>query len=369
MKFTCDLKLLNEVVSNVSLAISSRSTIPALEGVLLECNHGQLTITGYDLEIGITKVINVNQSEPGSIVLNARLFSDILRKMPEGEIFVSSDEKFMTLIQSADTEFHILGMNREEYPDIPSIEDCDQLEMPEYLLKNMINQTLFAISMNDQTPVLTGSLFDISDGIMRVVSVDGYRVALRKEAIQTKENFSFIVPGKTLSELTKLLTDQEDQIATICVSDKHIIFEVNGYSVISRLLLGEYLDYQSAVPEGHGTRIVVDTRQLIQSIERTSIIINDRNKSPIKLETEGNTLNLTCESTIGQVNERCESEVQGSQIRIAFNNKYMLDALKHTECDQVYIDMNGSLSPIKIVPVEGDSFLFLVLPVRLKNGN
>ena len=369
MKFSCDLKILNEVVSNVSLAISSKSTIPALEGVLLQCNDGQLTITGYNLEIGITKTIQVNQQEEGSIVLNARLFSDILKKMPNQEIFIESDERFMTLIQGADTEFRILGMSREEYPDLPAVEDCTSFDLPEYLLKNMINQTLFAISVNEQTPILTGSLFDISNGTMHVVSVDGYRVALRREKVNIEKDISFIVPGKTLAELTKLLSDQQDQIAKIDVCEKHILFEVDGYTMISRLLLGEYLDYKSAIPDGFSTRIHVEDAVLAQSIERTSIIINDRNKSPIKLETEGDSLILSCESAIGKVNDRCEAQVEGNQIRIAFNNKYMIDALRHTECDEIYIDMNGPLSPIKIIPVEGDQFLFLVLPVRLKNEN
>lgn len=369
MKFKCELKTLNEVVTNVSLPISNKSTIPALEGVLLECDNNSLKLTGYDLDLGITKTIPVETLEPGAIVLNARLFSDILRKMPDEQITIQSDQKLLTTIQGVDTEFNILGMSRDEYPDMPSIDDSQSFTAPDYLLKNMIGQTLFAISVNDQTPVLTGSLFDLKNGEMSVVSVDGYRVALRKEKISADGSFSFVVPGKTLAEITKLLSDQEDAVTRVIVGSRHIIFETGGYFVISRLLEGEYLDYQSAIPQGHTTRLVADTRTVVQSIERTSIIINDRNKSPVKLVTEGSTINLTCESTIGKVSDRFEAAVEGDPIRIAFNNKYMIDALKHTECDQINIDINGPLSPIKIIPTEGDDFLFLVLPVRLKNEN
>lgn len=369
MKFKCDLKLLNEVVSHVSLPISNKSTIPALEGILLECENNNLKLTGYDLDLGITKTIQVETVEPGAIVLNARLFSDILRKMPDEQITITSDQKLLTRIEGMDTEFNILGMSRDEYPDMPAVDDSQGFTAPDYLLKNMINQTLFAISVNDQTPVLTGSLFDLNGGKMSVVSVDGYRVALRKENIASDTDVSFVVPGKTLAEITKLLSDQEEAMTRVSVGSRHIIFEINGYTVISRLLEGEYLDYKSAIPEGHTTRIVADTRTVVQSIERTSIIINDRNKSPVKLVTEGSTINLTCESTIGKVSDRFEATVEGDPIRIAFNNKYMIDALKHTECDQIYIDINGPLSPIKIIPTEGDDFLFLVLPVRLKNEN
>lgn len=289
--------------------------------------------------------------------------------MPGSEVLIESDDQFLTLIQGEGTEFHILGMSREEYPELPAVQDQNRFEMPEYLLKNMINQTLFAISQNDQTPVLTGCLFDLKDGMIRVVAVDGYRVAVRNEPLQFSQECSFIVPGKTLGEITKLLSDQQDRNAEVIICDKHIVFSVNGYRVISRLLQGDYLDYQSAIPQSQTTTIHVDTRLFTQSIERTSIIINDRNKSPIKMEVLETTLNLTCESPIGKASDFCAAQIEGEQLKIAFNNKFMIDALRHAECDELLILLNGPHSPIKIVPVEGDSFLFLVLPVRLKNDN
>lgn len=369
MKLTCEKSILSETVSNVSLSVSSRTTIPALNGILLECYGGSLKLTGYDLELGIYKTIDVNMMEEGSVVIDSKILNDILRKMPADEILIKTDKNLMTTICSGDAKFHIMGMSRDEYPDIPTIDDTESFSIKEHIFKNMISQTLFAISQNDQTPVLTGSLFDISGGEINVVSVDGYRVAIRREKIEDSLSTSFIVPGKTLVEIMKLLSDQEDQIANVNICNNHILFEINGYYTISRLLTGEFLDYKSAIPEGHTTRINVETDIISKSIERTSIIVNDRVKSPVKMESEGDVLCFSCESTIGNVNDRCEAKVEGERIRIAFNNKYMIDALKHTGYDDIYIDINGSLSPIKIIPPEGDSFLFLVLPVRLKNEN
>lgn len=369
MKFTCEKSILNETVSNVSLSISSRTTIPSLNGVLLECFGGTLKITGYDLELGIYKTIDVNMMNEGAVVIDSKILSDILRKMPDDEIQIETDNNLMTSIRSGNTEFHIMGMSRDEYPDLPSIEDSEKFSIKEHILKNMIFQTLFAVSQNDQTPVLTGSLFDIKDGVISVVSVDGYRVAIRREKIEEQIDTNFIVPGKTLIEILKLLTEQEDQIGNVNICNKHILFEINGYYIISRLLIGEFLDYISAIPTGFTTRINVKTNIITQSIERTSIIINDRNKSPVKMVSDENSLNFSCESTIGNVSDKCEAKLEGERIKIAFNNKYMLDALKHVDSEYVFIEINGSLSPIKIIPPEGDSFLFLVLPVRLKNEN
>lgn len=371
MKFTCNKKDLCEAVNNVLPAVSSKSSLVALEGILLECKSSGLSLTGYNLELGITKEVKVNSIETGSIILNASLFANIINKMPEGELCLKTDEKLLTVIECNDVEFTILGMNSLEYPDMPKISENKSFEISNFILKNMISQTLFAVSQTDQTPVHTGSLFDIKDGVLNIVSVDGYRLALRKEKINVSDNFKFVVPGKTLSEILRLLSrldsEDEDEKITISFSNKHISFMINGYIIISRLLEGEFLNYAAAIPNEIKTTVKIETREFLSSINRASIIINERAKSPIKCTFENGSIKIFCETAIGKINDAISAEIDGPDVKIGFNNKYMADALKNAESDKLLIQINGPLNPIKIVPVDDDSFLFLVLPVRLKN--
>ena len=370
MKFSCDKAILCEAVNNVLPAVSTKSTLIALEGILMKCQQNELSLTGYNLELGITKVIPVDSREDGSVILNAGLLSNILNKMPAGEVDISSDEKNLTVIHCSEVEFTILGMEAEEYPDMPVISGEREFSIAHHLLKNMISQTLFAVAQTDQNPVHTGSLFDIKDGVLNLVSVDGYRLALRKEKINVADDFKFVVPGRTLGEIVKLLSrlglDDEEQIL-LSVSNKHISFCADGYVVISRLLEGDFLDYNNAIPKDAQTRVTIDTKLFLDSINRASIIINERAKSPIRCTFEENGIKLFCETALGKINDAIPAEISGPEVKIGFNNKYMADALKCSECTRVVIEINGPVSPMKVVPVEDDSFLFLVLPVRLKS--
>ena len=372
MKFSCDKNSLCETINSVSLAVASKSTMVALEGILLKCNKNQLTLTGYNLELGIIKTIPVQSIEDGEIIINATLLSNIVNKMPEGEIVFTSDHKLLTVIRCHEVEFTVLGLNAEDYPEIPVISDETEFSLEPDVFKQMINQTLFAVAQTEQTPVYTGTLFDIADHTLSIVSVDGYRLAMKKEKIALDNSFQFVVPGKTLNEVQKLLTklsadEEEENNINIRVSSKHIIFELGGYRVISRLLEGDFLDYKNAIPKDSKTKVKVNTREFIDSINRASIIINDRAKSPIKCEFSENVVKLNCETTLGKVQDTFSAQIDGDDVKIGFNNKYMFDALKASECDEVLIEMNGPLSPMKVLPLEGDDFLFLVLPVRLKD--
>lgn len=370
MKFSCDKAALCETINNVILAVASKSTMIALEGILMKCENSTLTLTGYNLELGIIKSIPVKGEESGEIVLNASLLSNIVNKMPEGEISFSSDQRLLTIIRCADAEFTILGLSADDYPEIPAISNEKELSLPQDVFRSMISQTLFAVAQTEQTPIYTGSLFDVEPGQLSVVSVDGYRLAMKKEMIENVDTYQFVVPGKTLNEIQKLLAKfngEEENRVSLRVSSKHIIFEVAGYSIISRLLEGEFLDYRNAIPKECKTTATVSTRDFMNSINRASIIINDRAKSPIKCEFSQGVVRLNCETTLGKVQDSFLAEIEGADVKIGFNNKYMSDALKASECDKVLIEMNGPLSPMKVLPLEGDSFLFLVLPVRLKD--
>lgn len=372
MKFTCDKQNLSEAINNVLPAVSSKSTLIALEGILMNCHGKELSLTGYNLELGITKTIEVSGQEDGTIILNASLLSNIINKMPDGIVSMTTDEKLLTVIECNDVEFTILGLDAAEYPDMPVITGEKEFSLPHHLLKNMISQTLFAVAQTDQNPVHTGSLFDITDGVLNVVSVDGYRLALRKEKINVDETFKFVVPGKTLGEIVKLLSrlvlDDDEEKIVVSVTNKHISFCVSGYVVISRLLEGEFLDYQNAIPKDAQTIVTIETKPFLDSIGRASIIINERAKSPIRCTFADSGVKLFCETALGKINDALPAQIEGPEVKIGFNNKYMADALKNSECEKVVVRINGPVSPMVLVPTGGDdSFLFLVLPVRLKS--
>lgn len=258
-------------------------------------------------------------------------------------------------------------MSAEEYPELPNVQQQSDLVLKQGVLKSMIDQTLFAIATTDSKPVHTGSLFDIKDSCVTLVSVDGYRLALRCEPIVSDLTTQFIVPGKTLSEISKLLKEEEEEVYLV-VSSKHIVFRIGGYYVVSRLL-EDFLDYNAAIPKLSKTTVKVNTRSLTDAVERTSLLISDRLRSPIRLAVTEQTVQLNCSTTMGKAHDEVECEMTGEPVSMGFNNKYLLDALKASDCDMIKMEINGALSPMRVMPLEGESFLFLVLPVRVKNDD
>jgi len=373
MKINCDKITLNEAISNVMKAVSSRSTMPILEGILLRANNGRLSLVGYDLELGITTEIEANVQEPGEVVLSASYLYNIIRKMPGDRIVIECDDKLRTTIESGVTTFNILGLPPAEYPEIPIVSAEQSFTMKRSMLKNMIDMTLFAVSTADTRPVQTGSLFDISHREIKMVSVDGFRLALRKEPIDilAEKSFRFVVPGKTLSEVSKLIDynkKEEESKVSICFSGKHAIFDIDDYTIFTRLLEGEFLEYQNSIPEGSSTTVVADKRTLIDCIERTSLLITERLKSPLRCELADGIFKISCATTVGRSYDEMGCSMEGAPVEIGFNNRYLLDALKAADNDQVKLEISGALSPMKVIPIEGEHFLFLVLPMRLNRN-
>lgn len=366
MKISLSQKDLAEAVLNIQRAVSTKSTIPALEGILLSADNGNLCLSAYDMELGMKTGLEATVEEPGRIILNAKLFGDIVRKMPGETLFVDTDEKNTAIIHSGTSDFSIIGIPAEEFPEFPSVSETVSFKLSQPLLKSMIRQTLFAVADNDSKPVHTGSLFEISNNTLRVVSVDGYRLAIRTEPVVCGEEMKFVVPGKTLSELLKLLRDEEEDLE-VFVGRRHILFTIGNYMVISSLLEGEFLDYRAAIGGGTSTEIFVKTREFINSVERVSLLITDRLKSPVRVIFEENEIRLSCSTSIGRATDQLLCKTSGNRVEIGFNNRYLLDALRNSEGDEVRLLLNGELSPMKVLPVEGDSFLFLVLPVRMKS--
>lgn len=365
MNIICNKQLLVEAVSNVSRAVSSKSTLPVLEGVLLRAHDGKVYLTGYDLELAISTVIGAKVIEEGDIVLTARIFLDMIRRMVSDSVTITVDKKMLTVITGEGTEYTILGIPATEYPELPNVEHVNEVNIPQEVLKGMIEQTLFAVAVSDLNPVHTGSLFDIDGGEFRLVSVDGYRLALRREKIASEDKLYFVVPGKSLSEIGKLLKDDESE-AKINLSQRHMVMNIGSYNVISRLLEGEFLDYKASITGGGLTTIRINTHALINAIERASLLISDNIKSPLRMKFLEGTIKLHCSTALGKVYDEISCKQEGENVEIGFNSRYMLEALRASGCDEIKMTINGALSPIKLLPPEGESFLFLVLPVRLK---
>lgn len=366
MKFTCEKTKLVESLTNVQKAVVQKSPIAALEGILLSTRGNEIELCGYNTELGITTSISATVKKEGKIVLNAHLFTEIIRKLPSDLVEVEISENLTVKIISGQSHFELIGIDAKEFPSLPTVEGADCFELPVGILKGMIRQTIFAVSENDSKPVHTGTLFEIKNKTLTLVSVDGYRLAMRSEPIKEDLELKFVVPGKTLREVLRLLPDTDENLK-IAAGMRHIVFYVGDYSVVSRLLEGDFLDYKSTVPEKTTNKIVVNTQSLIDSIERVSLLITDRLKSPVKSLFSVNQIHLSCTTAIGKASDEISSQSDiTNELEIAFNNKYMTDALKNTDCDEIEIHLNGPLSPIKILPKDGNSFLFLVLPVRIK---
>lgn len=369
MKFSCEKALLQAAISTTSRAVSPKSSIPALEGILLEAGN-DLRLTGYNLETGIRTIVPADIREEGTLVLGARLFGEIVRKLPD-DIVTFQSENYMVNIKCGMSEFNILGTDPEEFPELPTVEYQNSLILPQSRLKAMISQTLFAVSDNESRPTHTGSLFEVDSNGLTIVSVDGYRLALRHEAIDKKEGaetFSFVVPGAALSEVEKICSDV-DEPASVTQGARHVMFKVGDTMLVSRRLEGEFLAYRQAIPRNNTIHVEGETRALLSSIDRVSLIISDKLKSPLRCVFDSNLLKISTKTAIGDAYDECPLSGDGGGLEIGFNNKYLMDALKAAPADKVRLELTTGVSPCVILPTEGEeNFLYMVLPVRLKAG-
>ncbi len=365
MKFSCKKELILSVVQTTSKAAAAKSSIPALEGILLELEGNKLTVTGYNLDIGIKTDIEVNGIENGNIVINARMAGDIIRKMPSGDITLSCDSNNMASIVSRETELSIMCISADDYPVVPQVNPETSFSVPQKMIKSMINQTKFAVAVTDTKPALMGCKFEIADNVLSVVAVDGVRIALRQEPV-VYDNIEFIVPAKTLDELVHILADDNDKNVTICIDKNQISFSVGDYIMISRLIDGDFIQYRNHLVCNDEVYAEVNCRDIIDMLERSMLIINEKNKNPIRCELNGDTLAMSCTTGLGKINDKISVKYSGEPITIGFNAKYMLDAFKACDSDSVKLIMSSSVAPIIIKPLSGAEFTFLVLPMRLK---
>lgn len=370
MKFTCSTKELSDACSNVMRAVSTKVTIPTIEGILMECGSDTLSLTGYDFEFGINTTLQASVVQPGAIVINAKVLSDIIKKLPDPKVTFDISGTSVLIISGA-VQYNIMGIDADDYPELPSVSGGYPLFLNQSILQSMVAQTIFAVADNEYSkPVHTGLKFELTLNQLRLIGVDGYRLAIRTEPVQYDgEDISFIVPKKTIRELTKLFSSEGDKNISISVGKRHIVFEVENYSIISRLLDGDFLDYNAAVPKTASTTILINTQDAINCIERTLPVIENDKKNPIRCLFDGDEMRVSTVSSLGRVVDYTHANVSGDRVEIGFNSKFILDALHAADTDQVKIELNSAVSPAKVLPLKDDGFLFLVLPMRLKNEN
>lgn len=369
MQFSCEKSILQEAITTASRAVSSKSSIALLEGLLITAEQdGRLTLCGYNMSMGIRVNISAMVSEPGSAVLNARLFGDMIRKLPDDVIFIEANENLLTTIRCGKAVFNLIASDAKEFPQLPEVETSKMpIVLPQNMLKSMISQTIFAVSDNETKPVLTGCLFELEGQQLNVAAVDGYRLSVRRETLETpaEQNISFVVPGAALREVERILTETTEQ-AEIYPDTRHILFRIGDTVLITRLLEGEFLNYRAAIPTDAAAVITADVRQLISSIERVSLIVSERLKNPVRMNFDGDVLKLSCITAIGKSYDEFQYDGEVEHLEIGFNNRYLLDALRACPSEKVNISLKGSLNPIVFTPEEGNAFTHLVLPVRLK---
>ena len=369
MKFSCEKAILQAAVNTASRAVSAKSSIPALEGLLLHADR-ELTVSGYNMQTGIRTTVEADVIQPGTLVLSARLFGDIIRRLPDDVVVFSADEKLNVKLTCGDASFDILAISAADYPDLPEVEDQYAFSIQQKSLRAMIAETHFAVSTNEARPVHTGSLFEISDAGLTVVSVDGFRLALRREKLEKIDGgaFSFVAPGAALGEVEKICEDTDD-LATVTLGNRHLLFEVGSTQLICRRLEGDFLDYKSAIPRANPICVIADTRSMMNAIDRVSVVISDKQKSPVRCVFDADRVYMSTKSANGEAKDVCRVAGDGGKLEIGVNNRYLMEAFKYAPADTVRMELNTGISPCIITPVEGEeNFLYMVLPVRLKNN-
>ncbi|MDX8045469.1 DNA polymerase III subunit beta [Gracilibacillus sp. S3-1-1] len=378
MKVVINRNKLIESIQHVTKAISSKTTIPILAGLKIRATYNGLTLTGSDSDITIESFIPVEEEgiqfideiEQGEIIVHARYFPDIIKKLPSETVEIEVDEQLQITIQSGHAEFHLNGQDAEEYPQVAQIQTETNFELPINLLKNMIKQTVFAVSTSETRPILTGVNLTVENEQIHFVATDSHRLAASNLPLENIiDEFPFdqvVIPGKSLNELSKILDDTDDKIQ-ISISENQIAFQTNHLYFLSRLLDGKYPETSRLIPDESKTVIHADTKTLLQAVDRASLLAKDNHNNVIRLQTKDQQIvELSSNSPeIGKVEEEITvAKMDGEELKISFSSKYMIDALKIMETDQVKIEFTGAMRPFIIKPLEHDQILQLILPVR-----
>ncbi len=370
MKFICEKEKLTLGLNNVSRSSIGRTTTPILEGIHLLLKNKKLVLTTNDLEIGMEYKINdVDIEEEGEAVVDSRMFSEIIRKLPNKDITISLDEKNILLIECEGSKYKLSTMNVNEFTLLPNISVDKSISIPQKVLKDMIKRTAFAVSTDENRPIFTGCLFDVTGSLLNIVAVDGFRLAQRVAPVFTEQKeFKAIVPGKYLNEVSKNLLEVDD-LVKIGISKNQALFELNDCKIVTRLLEGDFLDYVNVIPKDKETRIKINKTELQEAIERASIFSSTNQEKekryPIKIYINLDNIIVSCSSQVGDAKEEVMDQTEGKELEIGFNPKYVLDCLKAIEDDEVYLDFGSNISPCVIRPTIDAKYVYMVLPMKL----
>lgn len=370
MKIQISQRDLSKHINIAQKGISSRSTLPILSGILLETEEGRLKLTSTDLEISIETYVDCQIEREGSIVINSRIFGDIVRKLPDSTIYIDVDEERNMNIKCENSEFNILGQDPEEYPNLPIVVKNQDFRIPKDIFKSAIRQTVFATSEDETRPILTGVLMEITEGDISFVALDGYRLALKRidMSSEIEEKIAMVIPGRALSEVNKIIEDDEEDII-ITSAPGNIIFNLGSTKMYSRLLEGQFFNYRDIIRQDHETTFLVDKRKLQNSLERASLLAKEEKANLIKLSVANGRISIMSNSEIGDVHEEIPIDIEGEDVDIAFNSRYLLEGIRVIDADEIRLNFMGSLNPCIINPVEEEDYIYLVLPVRLARDN
>ena len=369
MKLKCSKANLLKGVNTVLKAVPSKTTMSILECILVDASSNEIKLTANDMELGIETVIEGSIEERGIIALDAKIFSEIVRKLPDNEVTIRTDANYQVSISCEKAKFNIAGKSGDDFSYLPYIEKNESITISEFTLKEIIRQTIFSIADNDNNKLMTGELFEITENRLRVVSLDGHRISIRN--IELKENYNnkkVVVPGKTLQEISKILAGEAENMVNIFFTNNHILFEFDQTKVVSRLIEGEYFHIDQMLSSDYDTKLTVNKRELLSCIDRATLLVREGDKKPIIIHVQDGCMELKINSVVGSMNEELEIQKEGKDIMIGFNPKFFIDALRAIDEDEVTLYMVNPKAPCFIKDEEG-TFIYLILPVNFNAIN
>ena len=368
MRFTCEKSMLVTGLNIAGRTVAQKSSLSVIEGILCKAGMG-LSLTGYNMETAITYDIEAEVSDPGECILPAKLFGDIVRRLPEGPVTVVVYESYKVSIRAGYASFTISAESAEDYPELPDVNDGRAIRIPQCKLKELISGTIFAVSENQGRPIHTGVKFEVTNDSITAIAVDGFRLARRTfhPEEETGRELSFVVPAAGLKEVEKIVTDTDDN-AAFTLGSRHILFQMGKATLVCRLLDGEFLDWRRVVPTDCPVKLVANVGDLSSSVDRVGLIVSEKYKSPVRCVFGNQEVQMRTSTTIGAAEDRCSLAGDGKELEIGFNVRYLADALRAVPSEEVTLELTNGLSPIVLTPVdEKYDFAYMVLPVRIKN--
>lgn len=364
MYFKCNKKDLADAVSVVQKAVASKSTNQLFEGIFIEAKGSTVTLRGTETDVSIETVFLTEVMKEGKAVVDSKMFGNIINKLPNNEITIEMQDNGSIRISAEKSVLNLLYMEADDYPEFPVVTDTKKIVLNQTDLKGMIKNVLFSVAQDDTRPILMGVLFEIEDGKINLVALDGYRLAMASRNAESDLSLSKVVSGKTLKDLLFILDDQDKNIS-VSFTDNHVLFEVDSTRIISRLLQGEYLKYRNMIPDYNRLSVTVDRAEFLDAVDRANVMANEATSNLVKLSFEDNNIVITSMSKLGKLREEVYCEMTGENLEIAFNARYILEIIKAIDDEKIVLEMTSNVSPCVIRPLEGDHALFLVLPVRI----